>query len=252
VTPEKRGLHLTEFPGGRRNLNGVGMLRKWEGGRAVLRVGVPVVALLSCAGLLLAACSTTTPSDGAAIERAAEGTIESQPETTPEEPTTKLQESLTDQEGADLEPVQSVYRGARVCVVNARSLERRPLPRLNVIFTKADRISKEETLVAPGDEICGEAAYSTSWEDVTGEIFMMYEEQLPMKFKAHNAVVGASGEIGWNFASPCAHVSAEPETRVYDNGEVRFTLQRLNDSKEFKEFTITVAESQGADYNCPR
>ncbi len=77
------------------------------------------------------------------------------------------------QDGEDPEPVQSVYRGARVCVINARSLERRPLPRLNVIFTKADRVSKEEKLVAPGDEICGEAAYSTSWEDVTGDIYMM-------------------------------------------------------------------------------
>ena len=219
----------------------------------MLRVGVPIVALSSCAGLLLAGCSTTTPSDGAAIERAAEGTIESQPEATPEEPTTELQESLTDQDGADLEPVQSVYRGARVCVINVRSLERRPLPRLNVIFTKADRMSKEESLVAPGDNICGEAAYSTEWEDVTGEIFMMYEEEMPMKFQAHNAYVGASGEIGWNFdKSSCAYVSGEPETKVYDNGEVRFTLQRLNDSKDFKEFTITVAESQGANYECAR
>ena len=194
--------------------------------------------------------STSAP----AIERAAEGAIESQPEATAEEPTTDPQESVISQDGADPEPVQSVYRGARVCVVNARSLERRPLPRLNVIFTKADRISKEETLVAPGDEICGEAAFSTtSMEDVTGEIFMMYEEQLPMKFLAQNAYIGAQGAIGWDFdRSFCAYVSAEPETKVYDNGEVRFTLQRLNDSKDFKEFTITVAESQGANDECAR
>lgn len=125
----------------------------------MLRVGVPVAALVSCVGLLLAACSTTTPSDGAAIEPAAEGTIESQPEVTPEEPTTELQETRTDQDGEDSEPVQSLYRGARVCVINARSAERRPIPRLNVFFTKADRMSKEDTVVAPGDQICGEGAH---------------------------------------------------------------------------------------------
>ena len=216
------------------------------------RVGV-LVAVGSCIGLVLAGCSPVSNPDESAIQRAAEAPSESQPEATTEEPTTEMSEPLTNDDGADLAPVQGVYRGARVCVINDRSLERRPLPRLNVIFTKADRVSKEQTLIAPGDNICGEAAYSTSSEDVTGEIYMMYEEQMPMKFHAHNAYVGASGEIGWDFVKlPCAYVSAEPETKVYDNGEVRFTLQRLNDSKNFKEFTITVAESQGANDDCAR
>jgi hypothetical protein len=220
------------------------------------RVG-GLVAVASCIGLVLVGCSTVSSPDESAIQRAAEAPFESQPETTPgatpEEPTTETSESLTNEDDADLAPVQSVYRGVRICVMNARSLERRPLPRLNVVFTKADRVSKEQTLIAPGDNICGEAAYSTSRDDVTGEIYMMYEEQKPMKFKANNSYSGVGGEISWNFAqAPCAYVSAEPETKVYDNGEVRFTLQRLNDSKDFKEFTITVAESQGANYDCAR
>jgi hypothetical protein len=195
------------------------------------------VSLLSCFGLILTGCSTASISDEAAVARAAEGAIE----------------LLTNEDGEDPALVQGVYRGARVCVINARSVERRPLPRLNVIFTKADRVTKEETLVAPGDKICGEAAYSTSKFDVTGEIYMMYEEQVPMKFQGENSYVGASGEIGWNFVHyPCARVSEEPETRVYDSGDVRFTLQRLNDSKDFKEFTVTVSESEGATYKCLR
>lgn len=99
----------------------------------------------------------------------------------------------------------------------------------------------------------GKAPTTFSFEDVTGEINMMYGDQTSMKFQASNSATHAVGVIAWNLAKPpCAIVSAEPEAKIFDSGEVRFTLRRLNDSKEFKEFTRTVAESQAINYQCAR
>ena len=219
-----------------------------------------IVTLVTCAGLVLVGCSTPVPPDSASVQRAAEAPTESptdsptdsEREVAAEEPMMDRAEPVTDDDA--LAAVgRGVYRGARVCVINARSAELRPVPRLNVFFTKADRVSKNGTIVDPGTQICGEAAYSTAKYDVTGEIYMMYYELKPMRFVASNGYTFADAEIKWNLANlPCAYVSEEPETKIYDSGEARFTLQRLNDSKDFKEFTITVADSQGKNYDCAR
>lgn len=213
----------------------------------------PLATLVTCAGLALVGCSSPAPSDTASAQRAAEAPIESELDVAAEELVEDTAEPVTDDGDAEVSVGRGVYRGARVCVINARSAELRPVPRLNVFFTKADRVSKNGTMVEPGTQICGEAAYSTARDDVTGEIYMMYYELKPIRFAASNSYSGVSGEISWNFAkAPCAYVSGEPETKIYDSGEARFTLQRLNDSKDFKEFTITVADSQGKNYDCAR
>lgn len=215
------------------------------------RVSTALVAWSCCAVVALMGCSTDSTADQGEVQRAAEGVMKVEPDATSDKPLLKADEPPANGAIDEAEPVQAVFRGVRVCVINARSPERRPFPRLNVFFTKADRVSRESSLVAPGDALCGEAEHSSAKYDVSGEINVMYDESKPMKFNGTNSVSGVVGEIGWNFSIyPCAVVTRENDTSIYDDGEVRFTLTRLDDSQDYKEFSITVSESQGATPVC--
>jgi len=118
-----------------------------------------------------------------------------------------------------------------------------------------DRVSTENALVAPGDQRCGEAAYSPlAPQDVEGEIYIMYTDAQAMDFYAVNLVVERPAVEIKKKDTPfmCAQSRSEGQKSVYDDGVVRYTTLRLADSPQYKEFTITVSDSEGAQGQCWR
>ena len=209
-------------------------------------------ALICIAGLGITACGVGESSS----ERAAAPVDEDAPNDQVGEETTSLDAAGPEemQEGSDdQEPVQAGLLGARVCVINERSTKEGRLPRINVQFTKADRESNDSGLVAPGDQHCGEAAYSSEPQDVSGVVSIMYEDAPVMYFNSYNTWLGNPAvELvkAPNSMSACAASRTEGGKSVFDNGFIRYTTKRLPDSTRFKEFTISVSDSQGAVGQC--
>jgi hypothetical protein len=218
-----------------------------------------VIALVLAAGVVLSACSSTDrsaapPEVDIAAERVAESTKDVGSEPGSDVDVLDVDETSPDLEGTqEEERVGGGLRGSRVCVINARSSDQVHTPRINVQFTKADRVSTETELVAPGGQRCGEAAYSiTAPQDVEGDIYIMYIDAPVKSFYARNPLIGLPAvEVRPQGSSlKCAVSSDEEDKRVYDNGVVRYTTLQLADSSQYKEFTITVSDSAGVQGFC--
>jgi hypothetical protein len=151
--------------------------------------------------------------------------------------------------------VQAFVRGVRVCVINERTTRDGKPAWINVKFSKADRVSRGNSYVAPGDQICGEAGYEAnlvSVGDLLGSISTMYDSTTTANLSAVNHAVG---EASMDIVMPktaesrrwyCS-ISRENTSEVVDDTINRFTLKRLPDSASFKEFTVTVSDGQSRE-----
>jgi hypothetical protein len=218
-----------------------------------------VIAVALAAGVVLSACSSTDRSAAPAevdviTEQVTESVEELASDSDADAP--REGEASPELEGdPEGERVESSIRGSRVCVINARSSNDVRTPRINVQFTRADRVSTQNELVAPGDQRCGEGAYLlTAPQDVKGEIYIMYTDAQAMDIYANNLLVGFPAVEINKKDTPliCARSRDEGEKSVYDDGVVRYTTLRLADSPQYKEFTITVSDSEGAQGVCMR
>jgi hypothetical protein len=92
----------------------------------------------------------------------------------------------------------------------------------------------------------------TAPQDVNGDIYIMYTDAQAMDIYANNLLVGFPAVEIKKKDTPliCARSRDEGEKSVYDDGVVRYTTLRLADSPQYKEFTITVSDSEGAQGEC--
>jgi hypothetical protein len=237
------------------------------------RTSSRVVALALAAGVVLSACSSTDRSAAPAEEKIVTEQVTESVEELANEPEPVIeadQDSASDSDAdapsageaspeLDADPegerAQVIVRGVRVCVINERTTRDRRTAWIDVKFTKVDRVSRESTFIAPGDQICGEASYVPSMftpDDLKATITTMYDDTA-------TAEVGAVNHIG-DLPSIAIEVPDEREssswycyvdevngTKSMDDEINRFTLRRLPDSTSFKEFTITVSDGQSRD-----
>lgn len=211
------------------------------------------IALVAAAGFVLSACSST---DRMAAP-AAEDVVSNQGMTSEQEmpAETDANESSEELEGAPQEERAQVFaRGVRVCVINERTTRDRKPARINVKFTKADRVSRESNYVAPGEQICGEAGWEAnliSVGDLLGNLATMYDDSRTAELRAINYAIGETSlemvmaPTKQSRGLSCI-VSSENATEVLDDSINRFTLKRLPDSSSFKEYTVTVSDSQSS------
>ena len=124
--------------------------------------------------------------------------------------------------------------GTRVCIVNESTRT------ATVLFTKRDT-ARGEGSVAPGNQACGEGTFG-SGNDVEASATM---EFVSMKFdvQAANGVIWPPYAKVFMNKERCIQVDGKEGTKeVYDDGVMRYTVQRLADG-QWKEFTITFTES---------
>jgi len=224
-----------------------------------------VIAVAFAAGVVLSACSSTDRSaapaeDDVVTEQVTEAVEElaSEPE-----PVVEADQDLASDSDADAgsvldveanvqedsassvpetDAVGSVFRGVRLCVKNDRTtLDGRPAA-IDVDMSSAST-SHEGTFLNPTVENCGK----TDTRLIMGEIQIMYTDAKAWTFKAQNLVPGdAQLEMSRGVAGDaCVYVDTEGRSKSYDDGFARYVLTRLNDSKEFKEFQLTVQDSRG-------
>ena len=133
--------------------------------------------------------------------------------------------------------------GVRVCIVNESTRT------VNVDITFADT-ARGDGAVTPGFQACGEGSAPLG-NPVEGRITLASP---PMKvlLSAVNPWIGNPYATLW-FGSGCVIADGKEGTKaVYDDGVLRYTVQRLADG-QWKEFTITFTESvqpSGRLLNC--
>jgi len=151
------------------------------------------------------------------------------------------------------ERAQVFVRGVRVCVINERTTRDRRTAWIDVEFTKVDRVSRESTFIAPGDQICGEASYKVfTLSDLKATIATMYDDTATAKVAAVNqsglsSILEIAVPDERESSSWYCYVDEVNETKSMDDEINRFKLRRLPDSTSFKEFTITVSDGQSRD-----
>ena len=141
--------------------------------------------------------------------------------------------STTASAAADIDR-QAGNLGTRVCIVNESTRT------ANVVFTKRDT-ARGEGSVAPGNQACGEGTFGWG-NDV--------EASATMEFGSTKFDVQAANPVLWPpvvqvFMNKerCILVEGKEGTGVvYDDGVLRYTVQRLADG-QWKEFTVTFTES---------
>jgi len=145
-------------------------------------------------------------------------------------------------------------------VINNRSSREGRTGWIDVEFIKADRVSRDATFIAPGDQICGESAYDTDLfgEDVIGEVTAMYDSTKRQGFVAGNRAIGnpVFGIFERGSGRGCNYSYGGGFSGV-DDSVNRFTMRKLPDSARFKEWTLTVSDGEedvrscGADAESP-
>jgi hypothetical protein len=232
-----------------------------------------VFALVLAAGVVLSACSSTDRSAAPAedvvatdqvtdsveeldleleLAEEADDELASGPGVDPEDADEAQPELDGPPEG---ELAQVIVRAVRVCVINNRTTRDGRPAWLNVEFTQVDRVSREGTLVAPGDKICGWKRYEVSLDSRVGTLMAyiatMYDDTPIASVLGKNRALGKT-ELRFNLADRDGpeyeymgcYISSDREMDVLDDGINRFTLERLSDSASFKEYTITVSDGE--------
>jgi hypothetical protein len=192
-----------------------------------IRLGVSGVALAACTLLLVSGCTTSQTTDGTEVGRSAEAVSDESSE-----------------EGAALEQevVGSFIRGVRLCVKNDRTnIDGRPAA-INVDLGSVST-SHEGTFLLPTVENCAK----TDTRLIMGDIQIMYTDAKGLTFNARNLIPGGGQlEMTRGIAGQlCVYVDTEGESKSYDDGFARYQLTRLKDTENFKEFKLTVKDSQG-------
>jgi hypothetical protein len=218
-----------------------------------------VFALVLAAGVVLSACSSTDRSAAPAEDVVATDQVTESVEELELESDSDVDEPDADEAQPELDGVQEgeraqvFVRGVRVCVTNERTTRDRRTAWIDVEFTKVDRVSRESTFIAPGDQICGEASYKVfTLSDLKATIATMYDDTATAKVGAVNqSGLSSTLEIvvpdERESSSWYCYVDDVNETKSMDDEINRFTLRRLPDSTSFKEFTITVSDGQSRD-----
>lgn len=188
--------------------------------KSAFRVAIP-------AALLLAAATTTTATAA--------------PSATPTPHPTHPKATDT--------PVTGIAKSTNVCVINATSST------LTVKFERYDTRQKDNDVLPAGAETCAEGTFS-SGPDVAGNIRRASGGPV-VGFTAMNPSIGtpqltifdSTGHKG-----VCnIHYSSEDaaDTRIADDGDLRFTLSRVSDTK-WKQFRIRVTPSQSRQWSTCR
>ena len=160
--------------------------------------------------------------------------------------------STTASAAADIDR-EAVGSGVRVCIVNESTRT------VNVVFTRVDT-ARGEGDVTPGFQACGEGTRGTG-NQVEGKITLASLPRV-LVVSGVNFWIGypaASLWFGWNdqdLGNETGCVTAkgvEGTKAIYDNGVLRYTVQRLADG-QWKEFRVTLAEPvqpSGSLVACP-
>ena len=125
--------------------------------------------------------------------------------------------------------------GTRVCIENQSSRA------ASVVFTKRDSARGEGPLVA-GYQACGEGTKSAGNNDVEGTITLS-SPLSDVKVTANNPWFGRPESNLYINGRWCGNAMIDGEKSVWDDGVLRYTVQRLADG-QWKEFTVTLAESE--------
>ena len=219
-----------------------------------------VIAVALAAGVVLSACSSTDRSaapaeeEVVATEQVTESVDELEIETDSDADAPSEGEASPDLDAdPEGERAGSSILGSRVCVINNRTTRDGRTAWIDVKFTKADRVSRESTFIAPGDQICGEGAYNANPAkfDVAGEVTAMYDSTKRQGFKAWNPMVGYPNFtiFASDSVKPCYYSHRWSFSGV-DDSVNRFTMRRLPDSARFKEFTLTVSDGEKDERSC--
>jgi hypothetical protein len=237
------------------------------------RSSIRVIAVALAAGVVLSACSSTDRSaapaeDVVATEQSTESVEElvNEPELAEEADQELASESDVDEldageaqpelDGApEGERAGSSIRGSRICVINNRTTRDRRTAWIDVKFTIVDRVSRESTFIAPGDQICGESAHNANpaMVDVAGVVTAMYDSTKSQGFAASNRVIGFPDFALFERGSgrECYYSNGgDWGFQGVDDSVNRFTMRRLPDSARFKEFTITVSDGEKVERSC--
>ncbi len=130
---------------------------------------------------------------------------------------------------------EAAYLGTRVCIVNESTRT------ATVLFTKRDT-ARGEGPVAPGNQACGEGTFGGG-NDVEATITMASP---PMNFVVWgvNAVLQYPEVKVFINDWGCLIANGKEGTKaVYDDGTLRYTVQRIADG-QWKEFTFAIADSE--------
>lgn len=139
--------------------------------------------------------------------------------------------------------------GTRICVINGSSM------RPTVAFTLKDS-AQNEGVLSRGDQACGEGKQDLG-HDVEGTISVAAPGR-SVDFYGWNHFIGAPGAtIDMNGRYCTGAYNVDFDTRyVWDDGLLRFSILRLPDDDDWKEFTITVEDTMvpsadGKAAECP-
>ena len=129
------------------------------------------------------------------------------------------------------------FLGVRVCIVNESTRT------ANVLFTRRDT-ARGEGSVAPGNQACGEG---TGVGENVGATATMEFGSMNFDVVADNVFLKYPRVImymgGYMNTKGCIVAKGSEGTGVvYDDGVLRYTVQRLADT-QWKEFTVTFTES---------
>ncbi len=124
--------------------------------------------------------------------------------------------------------------GVRVCIVNES------MSTATVLFTQRDT-ARGEGSVAPGNQACGEG--TTAFGNAVEASATMVSPPMNLGVQAINEVLSyPRATINVNGEGCTVAKGSEGTGVVYDDGVLRYTVQRLADG-QWKEFTITFTES---------
>ena len=211
------------------------------------------VALAAAVGVVLSACSSTDRMAAPAAEDVVSDQGMTSSEEMPVEPDSDETSAELDVD-AQGERAQAFARGVRLCVINSRTTRDGKLAWIDVKFSKADRVSRDGTFVAPGDQICGQAGWEAnlfSVGDLLGSLTTMYDDTRTAELRVINYAIGeTSMEMVMSPTAQSKGISCivfkENSSEIFDDSINRFTLKRLPDSSSFKEYSVTVSDSQSS------
>ena len=141
--------------------------------------------------------------------------------------------STTASAAADIDR-QAGNLGTRVCIVNEST------SKATVLFTKRDT-ARGEGSVAPGNQACGEGFFAIG-NDVEASATMEWGN-MNFTVQGYNVVmIYPRMRVNIKGKGCMVERGSEGTGVVYDDGVLRYTVQRLADT-QWKEFTVTFTES---------
>lgn len=212
------------------------------------RIGVTVrtivgsITAIACAAFVLAACGQAQQSRQAASPAPAGEAASPASAADP---------------AAESQPAGGAIRGSRICIVNNTT----STYAIDVKWTKQQSFDRQGPIIG-GVTACGQGYDSTkvtNWGDVAADV-LAPNPQLRMLVAANNPAVGPpelrlyqqQSTDGTSVILGCFYSKdAVGETRTWDDGVLKYTATRLNDSSNYKEWRLRIdISSSGSPKAC--